>query len=344
MKKLVSFTAIITALTLSLSAPLPTSIALATPYNELPYIDTRESAEHLDLKVKKQLTDELVQLVGKQNIQFTTIDKSFDPWVIDGTIDGNAHADFSQRYDANHNRVVSTLIMYDGADLNKVMDNSLRLKLNAFLKTFEDEDIFIKTFAERFKANDEDQGHLYQNYWVIIGPSQQLYIDVDNGNQMSASLQYKIEDSYAWLTDRARNSIKRLGIPTQKAFDYTLFTVEGKDMLWQYQDDDNLNYVHIGSKTGKVWRISNELGIDWNNDADFKKSFAKPKLSKKKALSAAAPKVKSIFGLNLKGYSVRIQDNQYTFTKKGATTLIGKINKKGAFYSFEAIPVNGIRN
>ncbi|MGQ8873028.1 hypothetical protein [Paenibacillus sp. TSA_86.1] len=344
MKRMASMVALIAAITLILSAPLALASEVSGTSDFPPYVDTRESAEHLDLKVKKQLTDELVQLVGKQDIQFTTIDKSFDPWVIDGTVDGNARADFSQRYDANHNRVVSTLLMYNGADLNKVMDNSLRLKLNAFLKTFEDEDMFIKMFVERFKANDEDQGHLYQNYWVIVGPSQQLYIDVDNGNRMSASLQYKIEDSYAWLTDIARNSIKRLGIPTQKAFDYTLFAVEGKDMLWQYRDDENLNYVHIGSKTGKVWRITNELGIDWNNEADFKKSFAKPKLSKSKALSIATPKAKSIFGLQLKGYSVRIQDNQYTFTKKGATTIIGEINKKGAFYSFEAIPVNGVRN
>ncbi|MEC0127568.1 hypothetical protein [Paenibacillus pabuli] len=56
------------------------------------------------------------------------------------------------------------------------------------------------------------------------------------------------------------------------------------------------------------------------------------------------PTVRSIFGIELKGYSVRIQENVYTFTKKGATTLIGKINKNGAFYSFEAIPSKGERN
>ncbi|ETT32751.1 hypothetical protein C161_22359 [Paenibacillus sp. FSL R5-192] len=340
MKKITSFTAVIAAISLLLSAP-PT---LAAKSNELSLIENYMSADQLDRKTQQLLSDELVKLVGKQNIQFIKIDTSFDPWVINGTIDGTGFADFTQRYDPDTNHVASTLIMYDTADLNKVMDNALLLKLDAFLKTFEDEDIFIKSGFWRFKANDQDHGHLLQNYWVIFGPSQQLYIDVDKDNQMSAILQYKTEDSYAWMTNIARNSLKTLGIPSVKAFDYTLFTVEGKDMLWQYRDDDNLNYVHIGSKTGKVWKVTNELGINWKNDVDFKKSFAKPKLSKNKALSIAVPTVRSIFGIELKGYSVRIQENEYTFTKKGATTLIGKINTKGAFYSFEAIPSKGVRN
>lgn len=340
MKKIVSMTVFIAAMSLLLSAPL----TLAANSNDLSLIENQESADQLDRKTQQLLSDELVKLVGKQSIQFTTIDRSFDPWVINGTIDGTGFAYFTQTYDPDTNRVASTHIMYDNADLNKVMDNALRLKLDAFLKTFEDEDIFIKGGFWRFKANDPEHGHLLQNYWVIFGPSQQLYIDVDKGNQMSAILQYKIDDSYAWMTNIARNSLKTLGIPSVKAFDYTLFTVEGKDMLWQYRDDDNLNYVHIGSKTGKVWKVTNELGINWKNDTDFKKSFAKPKLSKNKALSIAAPTVRSIFGIELKGYSVRIQENEYTFTKKGATTLIGKINTKGAFYSFEAIPSKGVRN
>lgn len=340
MKKVISMTVVIAAMSLLLSAPL----TLTAKSNDLSLIENQESAERLDRKTQKLLSDELVKLVGKQNIQFTTIDTSFDPWIINGTIDGTGFADFAQRYDPDTNRVLSTLLTYDTADLNKVMDNALRLKLDAFLKTFEDEDIFIKGSFWRFKANDQEHGHLLQNYWVIFGPSQQLYIDVDKGNQMSAILQYKIDDAYAWMTNIARNSLKKLGIPSVKAFDYTLFTVEGKDMLWQYRDDDNLNYVHIGSKTGKVWKVTNELGINWKNDTDFKKSFAKPKLSKSKALAIATPTVRSIFGIELKGYSVRIQENEYTFTKKGSITIIGKINKKGAFYSFEAIPSKGERN
>lgn len=85
-------------------------------------------------------------------------------------------------------------------------------------------------------------------------------------------------------------------------------------------------------------------GQDWTSDQDFAKSFAKPVLSKNQALSAIKPKAKAIFGIQMKGYSVQIKKNEYVFTKKGAATITGKINKKGKFYFLRMTPVNGIRN
>ncbi|WP_223264153.1 hypothetical protein [Paenibacillus sp. IHB B 3084] len=41
----------------------------------------------------------------------------------------------------------------------------------------------------------------------------------------------------------------------------------------------------IGVKTGKVWAVKNELGMDWNGDKDFAKAFAKPKLRRFQPLS-----------------------------------------------------------
>ncbi|ALP34876.1 hypothetical protein ASL14_00520 [Paenibacillus sp. IHB B 3084] len=66
--------------------------------------------------------------------------------------------------------------------------------------------------------------------------------------------------------------------------------------------------------------------------------------AKTQALSAAKSKVQSLFGINLKGYTVKIKANEYTFFQKDAATVVGKINKKGAFYSLEAKPANGVRN
>ncbi|PZT56794.1 hypothetical protein [Paenibacillus silvae] len=338
MKIFVSITAAITSMTLLLSTA-PITYAQS---NESSAVQDEQSTLKLDKKATKLLTDAITKLAGKQTLEFTSVDTSFDDWHIDGTLSGTTPADFSQNYDPKKEQVTSTMISYKADDLNKVMDEALRTKITAFLNTFDKDKKFeVEAF---WRVNHlMNEGGL-KNYWVIWGPTQNLYVDLDHNNQLSASIHYKIKDARAALTNKARNSLKTLGISTVKPFDYALLTQAKKDTLWKYQDDSSLNYVHIGSNTGKVWKVANELGTDWNNDADFKKSFAKPKLSKSKALSVAAPKVKSIFGLNLKGYNVRIQDNQYTFTKKGATTIVGKINKKGAFYSFEAIPTNGVRN
>ncbi|WP_440109528.1 hypothetical protein [Paenibacillus sp. QZ-Y1] len=209
------------------------------------------------------------------------------------------------------------------------MDNALRLKIATFLKTFDKNQKFEPEALWRVKDLVNEDG--LKNYWVIWGPNQSLYMDLDNKNQISASMNYKIKDVQAALTNKARKSLNTLGIQPILPFDYVQLTKKGKDALWKYRDDINMNHVYIGSSSGKVWKVTNEFGIDWNDHADFNRSFAKPKLSKSKALSIVTPKAKSIFGMNLKGYAVSIKDNEYTFMKKGAPTLVGTItiNKKG---------------
>lgn len=338
MRKYVSITAAIASMTLLLSSA-PAVLAAPAPVST---VQETQSTLKLDQKVTKQLTDAITAIAGKQPIQFTSVETAFENWIVNSKLTGKAEADIIQEYDSKKGKVTSTLITYKADDLGSVMDEALRTQIKAFLKSFDKDNKFQTEAFWRVKQAVNDGG--LKNYWVIWGPKQSLYVDVDHNNQLSASIQYNIKDAHASLTNKARNSVKTLGISPVRPFDYAQLTKENKDTLWKYRDDSNLNYVHIGSETGKVWKAANELGQDWNNDADFKKSFAKPKLSKSKALSAAAPKVKSIFGLQLKGYSVHIKDNEYTFKKKGKTSIIGKINKKGTFYSFEAIPVNGVRN
>ncbi|CAI6056433.1 hypothetical protein PAECIP112173_01607 [Paenibacillus sp. JJ-100] len=339
MKKFFSMTAAITSMTLLLSsAP---AVLAASPSSST--VQEVQNTLNLDQKVTKKLTDAITAVAGKQTIQFTSADTAFDDnWIINATLTGTAEADVSLHYDSKKGIVTSTMISYKADDLDKIMGQALSKKVDSFLKSFDKDNKFETEAFWRVKQDVNDGG--LKNYWVIWGPKQSLYIDVDRNNQISASIQYKIKDTQAALTNKARNSLKTLGISELKSFDYANLTQKDKDTLWKYQDDSDLNYVLIGSKSGKVWKVANELGKDWNNDVDFKKSFAKPKLTKSKALSVAAPKVKSIFGLQLKGYSVDIKDNEYTFKKKGAATLIGKINKKGAFYSFEAFSANGVRN
>ncbi|WP_405157424.1 hypothetical protein [Paenibacillus sp. FSL H8-0283] len=62
MKKITSFTAVIAALSLLLSAP-PT---LAAKSNELSLIENYMSADQLDRKTQQLLSDELVKLVGNR--------------------------------------------------------------------------------------------------------------------------------------------------------------------------------------------------------------------------------------------------------------------------------------
>jgi hypothetical protein len=301
-----------------------------------------QTSVNLDPTATKRLTDVLNTLAGKQTIKFTSADTAFDSWTVNGTLSGTANADFIQNYDSKKGIVQSTSIIYDAADLNKVMDNNLRSKVASFLKTFDSDGVF-KTDAVWRVYSPDDEGEL-KNYWVLWGHDQSLYIDLDQGNKITASIMYSLKDVKASLSNKANRSLKTLGIASSNPFEYVFRQHEGNDTVWNFRDDNDLNNVLIGMKTGKVWAVKNELGMDWTGEKDFVKAFAKPKLSQTQALSAAKSKVQSLFGINLKGYTVKIKDNEYTFSQKGAVTVVGKINKKGALYSLEAMPANGVRN
>ncbi|PNQ81103.1 hypothetical protein [Paenibacillus sp. F4] len=301
-----------------------------------------QTSVNLDPTATKRLTDVLNTLAGKQTIEFTSADTAFDAWTVNGTLSGTATADFIQNYDSKKGIVQSTSIIYDAADLNKVMDNNLRSRVASFLKTFDRDGVF-KTKAVWRVYSPNDEGEL-KNYWVLWGHDQSLYIDLDQGNKITASIMYSLKDVKAALTNKANRSLKTLGIPSSNPFEYVFRQHEGNDTVWNIRDDNELNNVLIGVKTGKVWAVKNELGMDWTGEKDFVKAFAKPKLSQTQALSAVKSKVQSLFGINIKGYTVKIKDNEYTFSQKGGVTVVGKINKKGAFYSLEAMPANGVRN
>ncbi|WP_090735342.1 hypothetical protein [Paenibacillus sp. Mc5Re-14] len=340
MNKWNSITATVAALSILLgTSPVAMAQQPATAATTAPNAQT---SVNLDPTVTKRLTDVLNTLAGKQTIEFTSADTASDAWTVYGTLKGTANADFSQDYDSKKGIVQSTSIIYKAADMDKVMAPNLHSKVASFLKTFDTDKVF-KTEAIWRVYSPIDEGG-FKDYWVLWGKSQNLYIHLDQGNKITASFLYPLKDVKAALINKANRSLKTLGIPTIKPFEYTLRQREDNDTIWHFRDESDTNSVQIGVKTGKVWAVKNEHGMDWDGDKDFAKAFAKPKLSKNQALSAAKSKVQSLFGINLKGYTVQIKKNEYTFLKKGAATVVGKINKKGVFYSLEAIPANGIRN
>lgn len=341
MKKWSSITLSAAALSLLLSA----APIYAAPPSMPAEAQIEASSVSLDPSVEAQLTKVLNKLSGSTKIEFTSVDKDANgqPLFIYGKLSGQIDAEFNQQYNPAKKRVESTSIIYKSSNTNAVIGAALANKTAAFLKTY-DTDHKFKTEAI-WRVYSPYQDNAPRNYWVLWGNNQSLYIDLDQGNQISASMTYSLASVKAQLANKANQSLKTLGISLTKPFEYVLREKTGdKKFVWNFRDDEDNNHVVIGAKTGKVWEIQNLLGQDWTNDQDFAKSFAKPVLSKNQALSAIKPKAKAVFGIQMKGYSVQIKKNEYIFTKKGAATITGKINKKGKFYFLQMTPVNGIRN
>lgn len=305
----------------------------------------QSSSVSLDPAIKAQLTTVLNKLAGNARIEFTSTDTDSNgqPQFVSGKLSGRMDAEFNQQYNPAKKRVESTSIIYKSSDTNAVMGAALAKKTADFLKTF-DTDHKFKTEAI-WRVYSPYQDNSPRNYWVLWGNNQSLYIDLDHGNQISASMTYSLASVKAQLGNKAKQSLKALGISTSKPFEYALREkAADKEFVWNFRDDEDNNHVVIGVKTGKVWEIQNLYGQDWTSDQDFAKSFAKPVLSKSQALSAIKPKAKAVFGIQMSGYSVQIKKNEYVFTKKGAVTITGKINKKGKFYFLKMTPLNGIRS
>ncbi|GIO34487.1 MULTISPECIES: hypothetical protein [Paenibacillus] len=305
----------------------------------------QSSTVNLDPAIKEQLTKVLNKLAAGAKIEFTSVDTDAEgqPLFVNGNLSGPINAEIIQQYNPAKKRVESTSIIYKSSNTNAILGAAFSNKAAAFLKTF-DADHKFKTEAI-WRVYSPYQDNAPRNYWVLWGNKQSLYIDLDKNGEITASIMYSLTSMKAELNNKANRSLKSLGIGTVKPFDYAVRQKQAdKDFVWNYRDDEANNRVVIGVKTGKVWEVENLYGQDWANDQDYAKSFAKPVLSKNQALAAVKSKVKSIFGIQMNGYTVKINKNEYTFTKKGATTIIGKINKKGKFYSLQALPANGIRN
>ncbi|MGG0813421.1 hypothetical protein ABE142_12200 [Paenibacillus alvei] len=103
--------------------------------------------------------------------------------------------------------------------------------------------------------------------------------------------------------------------------------------------------LHIGADTGKVWgAVLIREKESYKSDDEYKQAFAQPILMSEQAIAKAAPTVKQLFGVDLKGSKVAIQLDRYTFTKQGQPTIIALVNPKGTFYTFEQQPMKGLKN
>lgn len=317
------------------SVPAQTTIVHADAV-ELKQVD-QETKAALDKALSNVSGGRQGQITDVVRTDISSTDKRLD---VSGTLLGDIKGRFDQTYDTLKMRVSHTLIIYNAKDRSRVLSPELDARIAAFLKSFDPHGKFQPSAL--WRVHSPYQLNEPRNYWVFFGNDQNLYVDLDKNNQLTASMAYSLKSMPPAMINQYARVLKTLGwggSPVQ----YAAKVQEGSSRLvWELYDWSNSQRVQYGVKTGKVWLAENDLLKDWNDDYDFAKSFAKPKYSAVQAIKAAKPAVSSLFGVNLTGYSVKVKANEYTFTKKGKPTVTGKINKQGKFYSLAAAPVSGM--
>ncbi|EPY13617.1 hypothetical protein [Paenibacillus alvei] len=190
--------------------------------------------------------------------------------------------------------------------------------------------------------------------WTLHGMNLATFVTIDgkSGKVTKANISYaKAPDKSK--VDIARKTMKLLnGGQDVKVLDgvnlnYNPQNKEGKVLKFFDEGLKNsiLHKVHIGADTGKVWEA--ELLREkeyYKSDDEYKQAFAQPILTSEQAITKAAPTVKQLFGVDLKGSKVAIQLDRYTFTKQGQPTVIALVNPKGTFHTFEQQPIKGLKN
>ncbi|MCM3291007.1 hypothetical protein M3661_12810 [Paenibacillus sp. MER 180] len=174
-----------------------------------------------------------------------------------------------------------------------------------------------------------------QDTWILQGQNfASVTIDGKSGKVTKATVSYaKAPDKSK--VDIARKTMKLLnGGQDVKVRDgvnlnYNPQNKEGKVLEFYDEELKNsiLRIVHIGADTGKVWGA--ELLREeesYKSDDEYKQTFAQPILTSEQAIAKAAPTVKQLFGVDLKGSKVSIQLDRYTFTKQGQPTVIALVN------------------
>jgi len=191
--------------------------------------------------------------------------------------------------------------------------------------------------ATRKIMNDEDR-------WIFVGEKTEVDIDAKTGSVVEASMDYdpkQIDPIARAEAERAYNIFS--GGKELKISELKLMKTP-QQYVWEIYSNHSL-FAKIGAKTKQLLYA----GLSYKNDEPGDKNaaralYSKPFYTEARAIAAAAPVVKKLFGIELDGYTVNIHLNAYTFAKKGSPTVQAKINAKGTFWEFNVIPERGFQD
>ncbi|MBH5316386.1 hypothetical protein I6N90_01025 [Paenibacillus sp. GSMTC-2017] len=165
-------------------------------------------------------------------------------------------------------------------------------------------------------------------------------MDAANGQLIGAHMNYTLKQIDADSIKIVQDMMKKLtpGATNKLApnVEVNITGTPGKKEL--YFTDVKGNHVVVLDDAKRVTEVRNYTNYKgYVTDKELRAAFAKPYYTKKTALAAASPLAKQYFNLDLKGYDVKSDYDEYTFTKKGKPTVKGNINNKGKFWSLSVI-------
>ncbi|MFM9278406.1 hypothetical protein [Paenibacillus jiagnxiensis] len=302
---------------------------------------TVKTVSSLTPTVTSRLEEAVKKMAGSEAFSFDTVMDMGKTWIVEGELnDGSAV--FQTEYNKVNSRVESTTLRYKIGSMDQVLPSELKKKVLRAIESF-DKNKSLE-FEAFWRVHSPYQNNEPKDYWVFWGAgdsSSSLYVDIADENRISIHAEYPLANVNAKLVTRAENAIRNTWGKSVAIAHASRHKDEADGgFYWLFEDANESSSVKIGAVTGRVLKVSTPQ-TDWKSDRDFAASFSVPKYTPEQAKKAAAVKAKRLFNMSLSGYTVEIDKNTYTFTRKGQAVLTAKINKKGVFYELSLSPSNG---
>lgn len=302
---------------------------------------TVKTVSSLTPTVTSRLEEAVRKLAGSEAFTFDTVMDMGKTWIVEGELKDVA-AVFQTEYNKVNSRVESTTLRYKIGSMDQVLPSELKKKVLKAIESF-DKDKKLE-FEAFWRVHSPYQNNEPKDYWVFWGAgdsSSSLYVDIADENRLSIHAEYPVGDVSSKLVTRAENALRNTWGKSVAIAHASRHKDEADgSFYWLFEDANETSSVRIGAVTGRVLKVSTPQ-TDWKSDRDFAASFSVPKYAPEQAKKVVAAKAKWLFNMSLSGYSVKTEQNTYTFTRKGQATLTAKINKKGVFYELSLVPSNG---
>lgn len=203
--------------------------------------------------------------------------------------------------------------------------------------------------AIRYKSKTE-------NRWIIQDKSKtenrritqneqfEVIIDAATGKVEEASLSYAPEQVDAKIKAAAEQAYNAFSQDKDLKANTIKKRKTPQKHVWELYQDNSLA-VQVGVRTNQVLSVEQSYkNYHPGNESEARKQYATPFYTEQQAIAKISPLAKQVLNIDLGGYEVSVELNEYMFTKKGSEAIKGTVNSKGDFWRLEMIPIEGIQD
>ncbi|WCF09365.1 hypothetical protein NDS46_05560 [Paenibacillus thiaminolyticus] len=174
---------------------------------------------------------------------------------------------------------------------------------------------------------DPSLGELY-----TFGGPFSLEIDYESGKLLYAEYRLKLSEVDPKAVQAAQQAAIALTGEKKIKFDYIVRQESDYRNIYSFNTQNQSLDIWVGAETNEVERAWWHGGSPKLRNAEEKEKLKKPMYTNEEAITAMNPLMKKLFGVDLTGYQVKVDEDWYTFSKKGSPNISAQINLEGKVY------------